>query len=90
MRIPSGLTACGLILAFDETIEAYIAHVAMVLSYDEWTDDAVEACEQARSAAWDALAPLEVTPNLLYRTRKEHAEFQLTEPQWTPIANVDC
>lgn len=84
------LAACGLILTYDEDADEQIANVALVLSYETWTEDATRACDAARASAWTALAPLNVIPNLLCRTRAEHEEFSKTEPQWLPIRDGDC
>jgi hypothetical protein len=90
MPMPTGLTACALIMGFDAETEQAVAHVALILAFDEWTPDALNACELANSAAWDALAPLDVVPNLLCRTRPEHEALRGSEPQWLPIADADC
>jgi hypothetical protein len=84
------LVACGLILTYDEDADEQIANVALVLDYEAWTQGATQACEAARTSAWAALAPLNVIPNLLCRTRAEHEEFSKSEPQWLPIADGDC
>ena len=90
MIIPAGLNACALIMGYDAETEQAIAHVALILAFDEWTDEAVASCELANAAAWDALAPLDVVPNLLCRIRPEHAELQGLEPNWLPIADAGC
>jgi hypothetical protein len=90
MVMPEGLTACELAIGYDESTEQLIAHVALVLKYDDWNNNAIAACELARSAAWDALASTDVVPNLLCRTATEHAELRMSEPQWLPIADGNC
>jgi hypothetical protein len=90
MALPDGLTACELLIDFDDTTERVIAHVALILKQDSWNEDAVKACEAARAKTWDALEPFDVVPNLLCRTRAEHAAFKETEPQWIPVTDVDC
>ncbi len=90
MAIPQGLTACALIMGYDSETEQAVAHVALILAFEEWTTDAIAACEQANSAAWDALAPLDVVPNLLCRIRPEHEAVKGLEPNWLPIADAGC
>ena len=75
---------------YDDDTEQAVAHVALVLAFEDWTDDAIAACERANSSAWDALAPLHVVPNLLCRLRSEHQALQTSEPAWLPIADVGC
>jgi hypothetical protein len=84
------LVACGLILTYDEDADEQIANVALVLDYDQWDDNATQACNAARSAAWIALSPLNVIPSLLCRTRAEHEEFSKSEPPWLAIADGHC
>ena len=90
MEIPAGLTACALIMGYDAETEQAVAHVALILAFDEWTEDAIAACELANSSAWDALAPLDVVPNLLCRIRPEHEALQPLEPEWLPVADAGC
>lgn len=87
---PAGVTACDLIVDFDESTESYVANVALVLDQDVWNDATLSTYEHARTVAWEALSPLDVIPNLLCRTREEHARLKLSEPAWEPIADVDC
>jgi hypothetical protein len=88
--MPDKLTLFGVIMGYDDDTEQVVAHVALVLDYGEWTPEAIEACESASSAAWLALSPLEVVPNLLFRTRAEHEQFRKSEPGWILVSNVDC
>lgn len=90
MVMPTGLTACALIMGYDDDTEQAVAHVALILAFDEWTDEAIAACDRANSAAWDALAPLGVVPNLLCRLRSEHKALEASEPAWLPIADAGC
>jgi hypothetical protein len=90
MQVPDGLTACAVIMDFDEDTAQAVAHVALILDFDEWTAEAVASCELANSAAWDALSPLGVVPNLLCRLHSEHVALQVSEPAWLPIADVGC
>jgi hypothetical protein len=90
MPLQSDLVACGLILTYDEDADEQIANVALVLDYAEWDEKATQACNVARSSAWDALSPLSVIPSLLCRTRAEHEEFSKSEPPWLAIADGDC
>jgi hypothetical protein len=86
MVLASGLTACALIMGFDEATEQVVAHVALVLAFDAWSEDALSACENARSVAWASLSPLDVVPNLLCRLAKEHQALSQTEPEWRKIS----
>jgi hypothetical protein len=85
MVLAPGLTACALIMGFDEATEQVVAHVALVLAFDAWSEDALAACENARSAAWASLSPLDVVPNLLCRLVKEHQALSQTETEWFEI-----
>jgi hypothetical protein len=86
MVLAPGLTACALIMGFDEATEQVIAHVALVLSFDAWSEEALTACENARSSAWASLSPIDVVPNLLCRLVKEHQVLSQTEPEWREIS----
>ncbi len=92
MHEVDGVRACEYILTYDDKFNEYVANVALILDEDDWNEAASLACEAARAAAWEALSPLAVVPNLLCRTVHEHAELKVREPVWMPIdpTSVDC
>jgi hypothetical protein len=81
-----GLTACGLIIGFDEATDQVVAHVALVLNFEVWSEAALSACDRACSAAWIALSPLDIVPNLLCRLAEEHKILKVSEPEWREIS----
>lgn len=91
MHEVDGVRACELILTYDDKFDECLANVVLILNEAEWNEAASLACEAARAAAWEALSPLSVVPNLLFRTAGEHAELKGREPVWTAIdSSVDC
>lgn len=85
MHEVDGVRACEFILTYDVKFDECVANVALILDEAEWNEAASLACESARAAAWEALSPLGVVPNLLCRTASEHADLKRREPVWTPI-----
>jgi hypothetical protein len=92
MHEVDGVRACEFILTYDDKFDECVANVALILDEAEWNEAASLACESARAAAWEALSPLGVVPNLLCRTASEHADLKQREPVWTPIdpSIVNC
>ena len=92
MHEVDGVHACEFILTYDDKFDECVANVALILDEAEWNEAASLACESARAAAWEALSPLGVVPNLLCRTAREHADLKVREPVWTPIdpSSLNC
>jgi hypothetical protein len=78
-QLPDGISACEYQLAFDEDAGLPVVRVAMILAYVSWNEQAVKACEQATTAAWDVLAQCGYIPDVICRTAAEHRQARGAE-----------
>ncbi len=85
MRDVDGVRAFAFILDHDDALDECVANIVFICTADVWDEATSLACRTALSAAWEALSPLNVVPNLHCRTRSEHAELSRREPVWTLI-----
>lgn len=88
MREVDGVRAFAFILDYDDAFGDCVANIVFICGAAVWDEATSLACQAARSAAWEALSPLKVVPNLHCRTTSEHAELSRREPAWTMISST--
>lgn len=89
MREVDGVRAIAFILDYDDAFDERVVNIVFICSAAAWDEATSLACQAARSAAWEALNPLQMVPNLHCRTACEHAELSRREPVWTMIGTTE-
>ena len=89
-ELPAETRACYFKVDYDSEVEAHFVRVLVVLDFDDWGDQAADACEVASNQLWSNLLDEGAYPNLVCRTKAEHKKLGAPK-SWTAVSlDGDC